>query len=71
MELWQMDVVARIHPADGTEVKVVTGIDDHSRYCVCARVVARTTAKPVCAGVVPEEDRRAAEHIRELLHSGE
>jgi hypothetical protein len=26
----------------------VTGIDDHSRYCVCARLVARATAKPVC-----------------------
>jgi transposase len=41
MELWQMDVVGRFHLADGTEVKVVTGVDDHSRFCVCARVVAR------------------------------
>ena len=48
MELWQMDVVGRVHLADGTEVKVVTGVDDHSRYCVCARVVARATARPVC-----------------------
>src|SRR5580658_4979634 len=48
MELWQMDIVGRFHLADGTEVKVVTGIDDHSRYCVCARIVARATAKPVC-----------------------
>jgi hypothetical protein len=32
----------------GTEVKVVTGIDDHSRFCVCARVVRRATARPVC-----------------------
>ena len=48
MELWQMDVVGRFHLADGTEVKVVTGVDDHSRFCVCARVVARATAKPVC-----------------------
>ncbi len=48
MELWQMDVVGRFHLADGTEVKVVTGIDDHSRFCVCARVVARATARPVC-----------------------
>src|SRR6202034_1670752 len=39
MELWQMDVVGRFHLADGTEVKVVTGVDDHSRFCVCARVV--------------------------------
>lgn len=48
MELWQIDIVGRFYLADGTEVKVVTGIDDHSRYCVCARVVARATAKPVC-----------------------
>ena len=48
MELWQMDVVGRIHLADGTEVAAITGIDDHSRFCVCARLVARATAKPVC-----------------------
>ncbi len=48
MELWQMDIVGRLFVADGTEVKVVTGVDDHSRYCVCARIVARATAKPVC-----------------------
>ncbi len=48
MELWQMDIVGRFYLSDGTEVKVVTGVDDHSRYCVCARIVARATAKPVC-----------------------
>ena len=48
MELWQMDVMGGVHLADGTEVKVVTGIDDHSRFVVCARVVARATARPVC-----------------------
>ena len=47
MELWQMDIVGRFFLLDGTEVKVVTGIDDHSRFCVCARVV-RATARPVC-----------------------
>jgi transposase InsO family protein len=48
MELWQMDIVGRFYLADGTEMKVVTGIDDHSRFCVCARIVARATARPVC-----------------------
>jgi transposase InsO family protein len=48
MELWQMDVMGRVHLADGTEVKVVTGIDDHSRFIVCAQVVAAATARPVC-----------------------
>jgi transposase InsO family protein len=48
MELWQMDVMGRVHLADGVEVKVVTGIDDHSRFVVCAKVVARATARPLC-----------------------
>jgi hypothetical protein len=48
MELWQMDIVGRFHLADVTEVKVVTGVDDHSRFCICARVVAQARAKPVC-----------------------
>jgi transposase InsO family protein len=51
MELWQMDIVGRFHLADGSEVKVVTGVDDHSRYCVCARIVARATARPVVAAL--------------------
>src|SRR5215831_17451280 len=48
MELWQMDVMGRVHLAGGLEVKVVTGIDDHSRFAVCAKVVLRATARPVC-----------------------
>jgi len=48
MELWQMDIVGRIYLADGTELSAVTGVDDHSRFCVCARLVARATARPVC-----------------------
>jgi len=51
MELWQMDIVGRFYLADGSEVKVVTGVDDHSRYCVCARIVARATARPVVAAL--------------------
>jgi transposase InsO family protein len=52
MELWQMDVMGRAFLADGREMKFVTGIDDHSRFCVCAVVVARATARPVCAALV-------------------
>ncbi len=43
-----MDVVGGVLLADGTECKVVTGIDDHSRFCVCAGVMVRATARPVC-----------------------
>ena len=48
MELWQMDVVGRIDLTDGTELSAVTGIDDHSRFCVIAKLVRRATARPVC-----------------------
>jgi transposase InsO family protein len=48
MELWQMDVTASLFLADGRECKVITGIDDHSRFCVIATVVARATARAVC-----------------------
>jgi transposase InsO family protein len=48
MELWQMDVVGRIYLSDGTALSAVTGIDDHSRFCVIAKLVPRATARPVC-----------------------
>jgi transposase InsO family protein len=47
MELWQMDVMGRVFLTDGREVKLVTGLDDHSRFIVCARVVERATARTV------------------------
>ena len=48
MELWQMDVMGGVKLEGGRELKIVTGIDDHSRYCVCAHLTPRATAKPVC-----------------------
>jgi hypothetical protein len=48
MELWQMDVVGGVLLADGTECKVLTGVDDHSRYCVCAGIMRRATGRAVC-----------------------
>jgi hypothetical protein len=48
MELWQMDVVGRIYLAGGSELSAVTGIDDHSRFCVIAKLVRRATARPLC-----------------------
>ncbi|WP_240944444.1 hypothetical protein [Micromonospora thermarum] len=41
VELWQLDIVGGVLLADGTEAKVVTGLDGHSRYCVIATVVRR------------------------------
>jgi transposase InsO family protein len=48
MALWQLDIVGGVFLADGTEAKIVTGVDDHSRYCVIASVVARATGRAVC-----------------------
>jgi transposase InsO family protein len=49
MELWQMDVVGGVLTEAGVEAKILTGIDDHSRFIVCAGVMAKATLRPVCA----------------------
>jgi hypothetical protein len=48
MELWQLDVMGGIWLADGRELKAVTGIDDHSRFCVAAGLIERANARNVC-----------------------
>jgi transposase InsO family protein len=63
MELWQMDVVGGFVLADGRRAKALTGIDDHSRFCVSAYLTPRETSQRVCDGLalamrtygVPEE----------------
>jgi len=68
MQLWQMDILGGIRlvsPVTGElrEAKVVTAVDDHSRYCVIAKVVERATGRAVCLALagalvrfgVPEE----------------
>ena len=68
MQLWQIDIVAGVmlvDPVTGVlrEAKVVTGVDDHSRFCVMAAVVERATGRAVCLALaaalarfgVPEE----------------
>ena len=68
MQLWQMDIVGGIRlvsPVTGElrEAKVVTAVDDHSRFCVIAKVVERATGRAVCLALaealvrygVPEE----------------
>jgi transposase InsO family protein len=68
MQLWQMDIVGGIRlvsPVTGEprEAKVITAVDDHSRYCVIAKVAERATGRVVCLALaealarfgVPEE----------------
>ena len=47
-----MDVMGGVMLTDGTECKVITGIDDHSRFCVIAKLVVRATARPVCEALM-------------------
>lgn len=51
MELWQMDVVGGFLLADGRRVKALTGIDDHSRFCVSAFLMVRESSQRVCDGL--------------------
>jgi transposase InsO family protein len=51
MELWQMDLVGGFLIADGTSAKALTGVDDHSRFCISARLMARERTQPVCDGL--------------------
>jgi len=47
-ELWQLDVVGGIMLADGTSIKCLTGVDDHSRFCVSARLMVKERTQAVC-----------------------
>ena len=47
MELWQMDVVGGFVLADGTRAKALTGVDDHSRFCVSAHLMMRESSRGV------------------------
>jgi transposase InsO family protein len=53
MQLWQMDIVYGPWLVDTVtgelrEARIVTGVDDHSRFCVLGRVVERATGRAVC-----------------------
>src|SRR4029077_6835273 len=50
MELWQLDTVGGFLLADGTSAKARTEVDDHSRFCVSARLMARERTQLVCDG---------------------
>ena len=50
MELWQLDLVHGFLLAAGTSAKALTGVDDHSRFCVSARLMTRERTQAVCDG---------------------
>jgi hypothetical protein len=54
MELWQMDVVGGFLLSDGRRAKALTGVDEHSRFCVSAhlrRLGSPIRTLPGCGGV--------------------
>lgn len=51
MELWQMDVVGGFVLADGRRARALTGVDDHSRFCVSAHLMMRESSRNVCEGL--------------------
>ena len=53
MQLWGIDIVGGVQLVDIRtgeirDAKLVTGVDDHSRFCVMAAVVERATSRAVC-----------------------
>jgi transposase InsO family protein len=52
MQLWQLDITGSVFLTDGAELKLISGIDDHSRFCVIATVVRRATARAVCRAFI-------------------
>lgn len=49
MHLWQIDIVGGVPLADGRQCKLLTGIDDHSRFVVIAAVLSTPSAREVVA----------------------
>ncbi|WP_200931411.1 IS481 family transposase [Frankia sp. R43] len=47
MHLWQLDIVGGVPLAEGRECKLLTWIDDHSRFVVIATVLATPSAREV------------------------
>jgi transposase InsO family protein len=60
MELWQMDVVGGVLLDDGTECKILTGIDDHSRFMVCAGIMTRAISRQVCGHLAAALEKHGA-----------
>jgi transposase InsO family protein len=52
MQLWQLDIMGSVFLGSGRELKLISGVDDHSRFCVIAKVVTQATGRAVCQAFV-------------------
>lgn len=57
MELWQADVMSVVELVEGMRLQLVTSLDDHSRFCVMAKLLPRATAKPICDALLEALNR--------------
>ncbi len=48
MHLWQLDIVGGVFLVNGREHKMLTAIDDHSRFVVAAAVLRQPSGPAVC-----------------------
>jgi transposase InsO family protein len=65
MQLWQLDIIYGPRLVDTItgelrEARIVTGIDDHSRFCVLASVTERATGRAVCLAFAQALERYGA-----------
>lgn len=60
MDLWQMDIVGGVRLGDGSTLPILSGLDDHSRYVVSAKIVVRATATRVCEALTIALERYGA-----------
>jgi transposase InsO family protein len=65
MQLWQIDIVygpwlVDTRTGEPREARIVTGVDDHSRFCVLARVVERATGRAICVAFAEALERYGA-----------
>ena len=61
---WQLDITGSVFLADGTELKLISGIDDHSRFCVIATVVRRGLSSPLPGILSPCTDHSQERSLR-------
>ena len=50
--MWQLDLAGGVYLADGRECKLLTGIDDHSRFVVIATVLAVPSGRAVAEAFI-------------------
>ena len=69
MHLWQLDIVGGVFLVNGRECKVLTAIDDHSRFVVAATVLPLPSGS---CGVrrVPRRDRPLGHAFEVLTDNG-